>query len=76
MNLARTSIKRPVGVLMVMLIVILLGAVSLTELNLDLLPQITPPVAAVITTFRGALPMKFVRPLQSELRRRLSLRLV
>ena len=54
MNLARTSIKRPVGVLMVMLIVILLGAVSLTELNLDLLPQITPPVAAVITTFRGA----------------------
>lgn len=54
MNLARTSIKRPVAVLMVMLIVILLGAVSLTELNLDLLPQITPPVAAVITTFRGA----------------------
>lgn len=54
MNLARTSIKRPVSVLMVMLIVILLGAVSLTELNLDLLPQITPPVAAVITTFRGA----------------------
>ena len=54
MNLARTSIRRPIGILMVMFMVILLGVVSLTNLNLDLLPNITPPVAAVITSYRGA----------------------
>ncbi len=54
MNLSEISIRRPVAVLMVMLIVVLLGVVSYTNLNIDLLPKITPPVAAVITTFRGA----------------------
>ena len=54
MNLARTSIRRPVGILMVMFMVVLLGVVSVTNLNLDLLPKITPPVAAVITSYPGA----------------------
>lgn len=54
MNLPRTSIRRPVAVLMAMMIVVLLGVVSFANLKLDLLPKITPPVAAVITTFGGA----------------------
>lgn len=54
MNLSETSIRRPVAVLMAMLIVVLLGVVSYSNLNIDLLPNITPPVAAIITTFRGA----------------------
>ncbi len=54
MTLPRTSIRRPVAVLMAMMIVVLLGVVSFANLQLDLLPKITPPVAAVITTFGGA----------------------
>ncbi len=54
---SRTSIRRPVAVLMAMMIVVLLG-VGLANLKLDLLPKITPPVAAVITTFEAPQPTK------------------
>ena len=54
MSLARLSIKRPVTVLMGMFIVILLGVVSYLNIQLDLLPNITPPVADIITQFKGA----------------------
>ncbi|MEX0974643.1 MAG: efflux RND transporter permease subunit [Bacillota bacterium] len=54
MNLARTSIRNPVATVMFMLAVILIGAVSFTKLDIDLMPDINPPVAAVITRFPGA----------------------
>lgn len=41
---------------MMMLLVIILGVVSLTNLKLDLMPNINPPILAVITNYPGAGP--------------------
>jgi HAE1 family hydrophobic/amphiphilic exporter-1 len=54
MNVAKLSINKPVATIMLMLVVVLLGVVSFTKLDVDLLPNINPPVAAIITRFPGA----------------------
>lgn len=56
MNLGRHAINRPVATMMIMLMIIMIGVVAYSELNVDLLPDINPPVAAVITRFPGASP--------------------
>ncbi|GAA3732612.1 efflux RND transporter permease subunit [Salinicoccus jeotgali] len=71
MKLADFSIKRPKFTIVIMIILILLGAVSLTRLPLQLLPNVQPPIAAVATSYQGAGPeevMKDVtKPLEAEL---------
>lgn len=56
MNLTKFSIKRPVTVFMCIVIILLFGAVSLSKLPLDLLPNFGLTYAAVITEYRGAGP--------------------
>ncbi len=56
MNLADLSVKRPVTILMLALVVILIGLVSFTRLGLDLYPKIDLPIAVVITEYEGAGP--------------------
>mgnify|MGYP005828108243 FL=1 len=56
MNLPKLAVKRPVTTIMMMLLVLLLGVVSLTGLKMDLMPNINPPVIAVMTTYPGAGP--------------------
>ncbi len=56
MSLARFSVNRPVTVLMGMLAVLVLGIMSWRELKIDLLPDISYPVLAVITVYPGAGP--------------------
>lgn len=56
MNPARFSIHRPVLVAMCVLGVLVLGTVALTQLPIDLMPDITFPVVAVITSYPGASP--------------------
>ncbi len=56
MKLTDLSVKRPVAVLMFVAIVVLLGVVSYSRLNLDLYPDIKLPVAAVIISYPGAGP--------------------
>lgn len=58
MNLAGISVKKPVTILMITLIVIILGVVSLSRLPIDLLPQIEYPVAIVSTTYQGVGPQE------------------
>lgn len=58
MYLARLSIRRPVTAVMAMLVVIMLGVVSYSKLHVDLLPNINPPVIAVVTRFPGASPQE------------------
>jgi len=53
-RLPEFSVKQPVATLMVFLAVILLGALSLTRLPVDMLPNIEPPVVSVITAWPGA----------------------
>jgi HAE1 family hydrophobic/amphiphilic exporter-1 len=56
MKLARLAVDRPVTVYMFYFAVILLGAVSLRELSVDLLPDISYPRLSVITNYPGVAP--------------------
>ena len=71
MNLPDLSIRRPVTIVMVFLLIIVLGVVSFSRLDMALLPNMTIPVAAVITTYEGAGPYEvesmITRPLEQTL---------
>jgi len=56
MKLARLAVDRPVTVYMFYLAVVLLGFVSLRELSVDLLPDISYPRLSVITNYTGVAP--------------------
>ncbi|ADL08881.1 efflux RND transporter permease subunit [Thermosediminibacter oceani] len=56
MSLAKFSIKHPVTMTMIVVIVLVLGAVSLDRLGTDLLPDISFPTLMVITEYSGAGP--------------------
>jgi len=56
MNLAKFSVQRPIFVTMITLIVVILGAVSLSRLRIDLLPNIELPTATIRTQYEGASP--------------------
>jgi len=56
MKLARIAVERPVTMYMIFLGVILLGFVSLRELSVDLLPDISFPRLAVVTQYGGTAP--------------------
>jgi HAE1 family hydrophobic/amphiphilic exporter-1 len=56
MKLAKVAIDRPVALLMFYLAVLLLGFVSLRQLGIDLLPNISYPRLSVVTRFSGVAP--------------------
>ncbi|MBM7582246.1 HAE1 family hydrophobic/amphiphilic exporter-1 [Caldicoprobacter guelmensis] len=56
MSIAGLSVRRPVTTVMVVLIVLILGFVSLTRLNVDLLPSINLPIMVVSVQYSGAGP--------------------
>jgi len=56
MNLAGFSVQRPVFTTMVTLIVVILGAVSLSRLRIDMLPNIELPTLSIRTEYKGASP--------------------
>lgn len=53
---AKFSVKKPVTITMMILIVLLLGVVSLSKLQVDLMPSIELPYVMVQTTYSGAGP--------------------
>ena len=56
MKLVDVSVRRPIGLLMIVLGVIALGMVSLRNLAIDLFPKIELPIAVVATSYSGAAP--------------------
>jgi HAE1 family hydrophobic/amphiphilic exporter-1 len=56
MKLARLAVDRPVTMYMFFVAVVLLGVVSLRELSVDLLPDISYPRLSVITNYPGVAP--------------------
>jgi len=56
MKLSEYSVKRPITVLMGVLMVVMIGIFSLSKLSLELMPDMNLPYAAVITTYPGANP--------------------
>ncbi len=71
MKISDFSIKRPVTTVMLILLVVILGFISLDRLNIDLLPNITFPGAAVITSYQDAGPEEVeslvTKPLENSL---------
>ncbi|WP_227762429.1 efflux RND transporter permease subunit [Zhaonella formicivorans] len=71
MRLSDFSVNRPVTVLMCVLVVLILGVVSLTNLNVDLFPELNFPVAMVMANYEGAGPQEVenlvTKPLESVL---------
>ncbi len=56
MNLPRFSIRRPVTILMLFIALIAIGIVSYGRLGLDLLPDMSFPVSAVMVSYPGVAP--------------------
>ncbi len=56
MNLPSFSVKRPIFTTMVTLILVILGAVSLSRLQIDMLPNIELPTLTIRTDYEGASP--------------------
>ncbi len=71
MNLPKLAVNRPVTVIMLILIAVLLGGIALSQLPIELLPDIDLPVAVVITNYEGAGPEEIenlvTRPLEEAL---------
>ena len=61
MSLAKFSVQRPIFTSMVTLIVLILGAVSLTRVQIDLLPNIELPTLTIRTEYEGASPVVMER---------------
>ncbi|MFV0498944.1 MAG: efflux RND transporter permease subunit [Bacilli bacterium] len=55
-NLSKFSVKRPVTIMMFILIVVIIGIVSLTNITTDLFPSMNLPYALISTTNVGASP--------------------
>ncbi len=56
MNLARFTVSRPVFTTMVTLIAVIVGAVSLSRLPIDLMPEVTYPTLTISSTYENASP--------------------
>ncbi|MFH1567321.1 MAG: efflux RND transporter permease subunit [Gemmatimonadota bacterium] len=71
MSIARGPVERPVLTFVVFLIVVILGAVSLSRLSIDLMPEITYPAISVVTSYGNVGPQEMeeliTRPLEEGL---------
>jgi HAE1 family hydrophobic/amphiphilic exporter-1 len=71
MSIPRFAIHRPVMMSMISAIVILIGAISLTRLPVDLLPDISQPTINVRVNYTGVGPLEMeelvTRPLEQQL---------
>lgn len=56
MDITKLSIKRPVAIIMVMLVMIVLGVVSITKMDTAFSPEVDMPIAMIMTTYRDAAP--------------------
>jgi len=56
MNIAELSIKRPIFIICLFILILTLGGISLSKLGVDLFPDVTFPVVSIITYYPGASP--------------------
>lgn len=54
MNLPELGVKRPITTLAVFLVIFIIGMVSISKLNIDLMPDITLPAVTITTVYPGA----------------------
>lgn len=69
--LPRFSVKKPLTVIVAVILVIVLGFISFSKMRTDLLPEMDLPYVVVMTTYPGASPEKVelsvTKPLESSL---------
>jgi len=72
MRFTEFLVKRPVTIVMLMLIVLVLGGLSLSRLTVDLMPEIKFPNVSVVTTYSGVaseeIEKSLTRPLEAAIR--------
>ncbi len=56
MSISKIAIKRPIGVFVLIIVILVLGYVSAQRLGIDFLPDFTFPAASVITSYPGVAP--------------------
>jgi HAE1 family hydrophobic/amphiphilic exporter-1 len=66
MNIIQLSIKRPTAVLAVVLMVLLFGWVSLSQIPIQMAPDVRQPVIIIKTNWRGASPTEVEREIVSK----------
>ena len=60
-------VKRPITVLMVVLIVVVLGFYSLTKLPLTIFPDVNLPYIVIVTTYERANPLEVKEEVTSKI---------
>ncbi|MCI4666083.1 MAG: efflux RND transporter permease subunit [Neomegalonema sp.] len=61
MDPIRTSIERPIAVIAIVLMAVLFGALALTQIPIQLAPEVRKPVVVVTTSWPGAAPAEIER---------------
>lgn len=56
MKLAKLSVKRPIGVTMIISVIVLFGLISLYKLPIDLMPEMTYPTITISASYDNASP--------------------
>ena len=59
MSIPRLAIDRPVTMFMLSSVVVLLGAISLTRLPVDLMPDFAQPTITVFVNYTGVGPSRW-----------------
>ena len=72
MKISSFSIRRPVFTIVTMILVLILGAVSVINIPLKLIPEINPPIGVVVTNYQGAGPNEVVEKVSKPLEEALS----
>ena len=61
MNLIRAAIERPVATISAVLMIVMFGALALTTIPIQLIPEVNKPQVTVNTTWPGAAPAEIER---------------
>lgn len=67
MKISDFSIRRPVFTIVVMILFLILGGVSVRNIPLQLIPDINPPIGAVVTSYPNAGPEEVVEDITKPL---------
>ena len=67
MNISEFSLKRPVTVVVVMLILLTIGIISFTKLPLELMPEISFPSLSVYASYPSSSPKEVERTITRKL---------
>ena len=61
MSIPRLAIHRPVTMFMLSAVIVLLGAISLSKLPVDLMPEFTAPTISINTNYANVGPLRSKR---------------